>query len=267
MKTTAAAIDNDIYDQYPERWWSATGFASLLEHVSNPWRFPYFQRILHHEGRKGFCGKRLLDVGCGGGVLTEEFAAIGLTVTGLDPSEKSIQAARAHARENGLAIEYRHGSGDRLPFDTGSFDLVSCCDVLEHIQNWDHVVAEVARVLKPGGLFFYDTINRTPISKLVFIKLAQEWKYTRFLPPNLHVWDMFIRPEELTSAMNRHGLLNMDIRGTNPPKNPFRMLWAMRGLNRGRISAAEFGRRVGGSVEGPDINVNYMGYAIRKSNG
>jgi 2-polyprenyl-6-hydroxyphenyl methylase/3-demethylubiquinone-9 3-methyltransferase len=262
MDAILSAIDNEIYERRSDLWWSDRGFAALLEHVSNPWRVPYFQRMLSRERKLVPPGKRLMDVGCGGGVLSEEFAAMGFQVTGIDPSESSLAAARAHAAVRGLDIDYRVGSGDRLPFGDESFEVVSCCDVLEHIHNWDRVIAEVARVIKPGGVFIYDTINRTHISKLVFIKLAQEWRFTRFMPRNLHVWEMFIRPEELTRALDRHGLRNLDIRGTNPPKNPLKMLTAMRKLNRNRITAAEFGIRVGGSIEGPSIDVNYMGYAI-----
>jgi 2-polyprenyl-6-hydroxyphenyl methylase/3-demethylubiquinone-9 3-methyltransferase len=258
-----AAIDNDIYDRQSEAWWSDSGFASLLEHISNPWRVPYFQRIITGERKIEPAGKRLLDVGCGGGVLAEEFAAMGFEVTGIDPSGKSLDAARAHAGERGLVIDYRSGSGERLSFGDGTFEVVCCCDVLEHIHDWNGAIREVARVLRPGGLFLYDTINRTRMSKLVFIKLGQEWRFTRFLPPNLHVWEMFIRPDELTRSLNRNGLRNMDIRGTQPGGNPLKMVMTMLLYNRGRISAAEFGKRIGGAVEGSDINVNYMGYAIK----
>lgn len=260
---TRAVIDNDIYDRQSDVWWSDSGFAALLEHISNPWPVPYFQRIIAGERKIEPAGKRLLDVGCGGGVLAEEFAAMGFEVTGIDPSEKSLRAARAHAEEKGLDIDYRSGSGERLPFGDETFELVCCCDVLEHIHDWNGAIREGARVLKPGGLFLYDTINRTKMSKLVFIKLGQEWRFTRFLPPNLHVWEMFIRPDELTRSLNRHGLRSMDIRGTQAGGNPLKMVMTMFQYNRGRISAAEFGKRIGGAVEGPNIDVNYMGYAIK----
>ncbi|HET6420981.1 MAG TPA: bifunctional 2-polyprenyl-6-hydroxyphenol methylase/3-demethylubiquinol 3-O-methyltransferase UbiG [Geobacteraceae bacterium] len=260
---TGIIIDNEIYNRCSDVWWSGEGFASLLEHVSNPWRVPYFRRVIEAELKTNTDGKRVLDIGCGGGVLAEEFAATGFDVTGIDPSEKSIAAAKDHAACKGLTIDYRTGSGDQLPFEDESFGIVCCCDVLEHIRNWEGVIAEVARVLRPGGVFLYDTINRTRISKLVFIKLGQECKYTRFLPPDMHAWEMFITPEELTGSLHRHGLRNMDIQGTRPGGNPLKMIMAMLLYNRGRISAAEFGKRVGGSIEGPSIDVNYMGYAIK----
>jgi 2-polyprenyl-6-hydroxyphenyl methylase/3-demethylubiquinone-9 3-methyltransferase len=264
MDTTAVVpIDNDVYNREAESWWSDDGFASLLKHVSNPWRIPYFRRTLTDELGIDPDGKRLLDVGCGGGILAEEFASMGFDVTGVDQSEASVEAARKHALLSGLKIDYRLGSGERLPFGDASFDLVCCCDVLEHIRDWDAVIGEITRVLKPGGVFFYDTINRTTLSKLIFIKLGQEWRFTRFLPPNLHIWEMFIKPEELTASLARHSLDPREIMGTGPPGNPLRMIMTMRRYNTGKISAAEFGRRVGGAAEGPNIAVNYMGYAVK----
>lgn len=258
-----ASIDNDFYERCSDTWWQEEGVGALLRHVSNPWRVPYFQRILDRAGLLESGSACLLDVGCGGGVLAEEFAAMGLKVIGLDQSEKSLEAARVHAHRNGLGIDYRLGSANNLPFGEASFDLVCCCDVLEHVRDWNAVVADVARVLKPGGIFLYDTINRTKISKLLFIKLAQDWTFFSFFPRNLHVWDMFITPGELAGSLRRHGLRNMEIRGTAPPGNPLRMLMALRGLKKGRLSPEEFGRRVGGSIEGPNIDANYMGYAIK----
>ncbi len=159
-----------------------------------------------------------------------------------------------------MQIDYRLGYGDRLPFENETFEVVYCCDVLEHIPNWDAVIGEIARVLKQNGVFFYDTINRTTFSKLVVIKMAQEWSLTRFFPTNVHVWEMFIKPEELTKSLEQHGLRNQDLRGTNLG-NPVRMLSAMRQYKTGRISGSEFGRRIG-FREGANMAGSYMGYAL-----
>jgi 2-polyprenyl-6-hydroxyphenyl methylase / 3-demethylubiquinone-9 3-methyltransferase len=204
----------------------------------------------------------MLDVGCGGGLLAEEFAAMGFRVTGLDPSAQSLAAARAHATQSGLAIDYRLGYGDALPFAAEAFALVSCCDVLEHILNWDAVIGEIARVLQPGGVFVYDTINRTLYSKLVVIKLAQEWAVTRFLPPRLHVWEMFITPAELTRSLHRHGLQNQELIGTRASINPLKLLLALRQYKAGKMSGVEFGKRAG-FKEGTNIAGSYMGYAAK----
>ena len=254
-------IDNDLYNRLADTWWDENGSLHLLKALLNPWRVPYFQRLLHQQKLDPH-STHALDVGCGGGLLAEEFAAMGFRVTGLDPSSKSLAAAHAHAAQRGLPIDYRLGYGDALPFAAEAFALVSCCDVLEHIPRWDAVIGEIARVLKPGGVFVYDTINRTLYSKLVVIKLVQEWALTRFLPPRLHVWEMFITPAELTRSLNRHGLRNKELTGTKAPGNPLKLLLALRRYKTGEMSGTEFGQRIG-FKEGPNIAGSYMGYAVK----
>jgi len=256
-------IDNDIYNRMSDIWWSEHGFAALLRHLSNPWRVPYFQRILTSELGVEPRGSRALDIGCGGGLLAEEFAAMGFDVTGIDPSVESLEVARTHAAHSGLRIEYLEGHGAELPFEDTAFDVVYCCDVLEHIREWETVIGEAARVLKPGGVFLYDTINRTPASKFAFIKMAQEWRLMRYMPPNLHVWEMFITPEELADSLERRGLRNKDVKGTKPVANLFKVLINQWLYSRSRITAAEFARRTQVGQEGPDINGVYMGYALK----
>src|SRR5919197_1101903 len=151
------AIDNDLYNRMASSWLSECGLLNMLKTSVNPWRVPYFRRILV-QLQIDPPGKSALDVGAGGGLLAEEFALMGFRLTGIDPSEQSIEVAKAHARRNGLEIEYRVGYGDSLPFPDESFEVAYCCDVLEHIQNWDAVLGEVSRILKSGGVFFYDTI-------------------------------------------------------------------------------------------------------------
>ncbi len=255
---TIPVIDNDLYDRLADTWWDERGFLNLLRTVANPWRLPYFQRVLSQR-RIDPTTSHALDVGCGGGLLAEEFAAMGFSVTGIDPSRESLSVARAHALQNGLHIDYRFGYGDALPFETESFEVVYCCDVLEHIRNWDAAIAEIARVLKPNGLFLYDTINRTLLSKVVVVKLMQEWRLTRLMPPNLHVWQMFIKPAELVESLERNGLRNLDLGGLKLA-NPVTLLLALVQYRRGRISAAELGRRIG-AREGANLNASYIGYA------
>jgi 2-polyprenyl-6-hydroxyphenyl methylase/3-demethylubiquinone-9 3-methyltransferase len=257
---TIPQIDNDVYNRLADTWWDENGLLNILKATVNPWRVPYFQRILTRL-QIDPKGKRALDVGCGGGLLAEEFATMGFAVTGIDPSETSLAVARAHAAQNGLHIDYRLGYGDELPFENETFEVVYCCDVLEHIPNWDAVIGEIARVLKQNGIFFYDTINRTIFSKIVVIKIAQEWNLTRFFPPNLHVWEMFIKPEELSASLGRHGLHDQDLRGTKLG-NPVGMLSAVRQYKTGKISGIEFGRRIG-FREGPNMAGSYMGYALK----
>jgi len=258
---TTPVIHNELYDRLADGWWDENGFLYFLKAVANPWRVPYFQRVLQ-ELQVDAREKRALDVGCGGGLLAEEFAVMGFAVTGIDPSEKSLAAARAHSAMSGLEIDYRHGYGDKLPFESQSFDVVYCCDVLEHIQNWDTVIGEISRVLREGGVFLYDTINRTMLSKILLIKVLQEWRLTSLAPPNLHSWDMFINPAELRASLERHGLRNQDVRGLKLTLNPVGVLMAARRYKTGRISADELGRRLG-LKEGTNLGASYMGYALR----
>lgn len=222
---------------------------------------PYFKRIIAEQGLEPR-NSRALDVGCGGGLLTEEIASMGFAVTGVDPSEKSLEVARDHAAKNRLVIDYRLGTGSDLPFEDGSFDAAFCCDVLEHITNWDAVIAEIARVLRSGGVLFFDTINRTFASKLRSIKIAQEWRWTRFAPRDTHVWEMFITPEELEASLTHHGLRSGPIVGTAEKGNPIEALRLIRRYSKGKISAAEFGRGIG-MTEGPVTSGSYMGHAIK----
>lgn len=261
-----ATIDNEVYNRIADTWWSDDSFASLLRTALNPARFGYFQRVLADKLHIDARGKHALDVGCGGGLLAEEFARLGCRVTGIDPSEPSVEAARTHAWETGLDIDYRVGVGERLSFEDASFDIVYCCDVLEHVNDLDQVIAEIARVLKPSGVFLYDTINRTLVSKLVFIKLYQDWGWTSFFPPNVHIWDMFIRPEELRGHLTRHGIEPREVVGMGPGINPIKLLRLLRAAKQGTISYAELGRRAN-IQESKDISVSYMGYGIRDDRG
>src|SRR5688572_1419599 len=124
-------INNEIYDEFAHTWWDENEFLYLLKVMVNPWRVPYFRDVLMKEYGQDLRRVRLLDIGCGGGVLTEEFAALGCQVTGIDTSQNSIEIARAHAIKNGRSIDYRVGSGTSLPCEKGSFEAVTCCDVLE----------------------------------------------------------------------------------------------------------------------------------------
>jgi 2-polyprenyl-6-hydroxyphenyl methylase/3-demethylubiquinone-9 3-methyltransferase len=258
---TTRQIDNGLYDRLGDTWWDNNAFLNLLESTINPWRLPYFERVMRQLEIDPH-STRALDVGCGGGILAESLAAMGLSVTGVDPSVQSLENARAHARKKNLSIDYQIGTGAKLQFADESFDVVFCCDVLEHVVDWDSVIGEIGRVLRRDGLVFFDTINRTFASKLRSIKIAQEWKWTRFAPPNTHVWEMFITPEELTESFRRHGMRIGGIVGTTEKGNPISAFRLVRQYSTGRITSAEFGRRLG-MTEGPVISGSYMGHAIK----
>ena len=168
--------------------------------------------------------------------------------------------ARAHARTERLSIAYQNGSATQLPFDGNSFEVVSCCDVLEHISDWKRVITEVGRVLKSGGLFLFDTINRTSKSKVNFIFGLQDFSFTKLFPKDAHVWEMFITPEELTDALERNGMKVRGLSGGAIARNPLSTLQEVRRHKRGEISVAELGRRLELKLD-PDLSLNYLGYA------
>jgi len=254
-------VDNRMYDRLSHTWWDEDGFLNILKSGLNPARFGYMRRILTEELRLDPAGLRVLDVGCGGGLLAEEFARLGCAVTGVDPSRESLEVARAHAAEEGLAIDYREATGDALPFADGEFPAVYCCDVLEHVDDVGRTVAEIARVLAPGGVFLYDTINRTRRSKLLMIKLAQDWPATAWAEPDLHDHAMFIRPGEVEGHMRRAGLDVRDRVGF-APANPPAALKAMWDRAHGRITYGQMGERLR-VRESRDTSSSYGGYALK----
>jgi 2-polyprenyl-6-hydroxyphenyl methylase/3-demethylubiquinone-9 3-methyltransferase len=256
-------IDNDVYDRLGERWWDEDSPLNVLHGSLTPGRFRYFRDVLRRRTPPSTDPGRALDVGCGGGFLAEEFARLGYAVTGVDPSEVSLQSARRHAEHAGLSIDYRSGWGESLPAPDGVFDVVYCCDVLEHVSDLESVLAETARVLKPAGTYFFDTINRTQVSKVLAIKVMQEWRTTRIVDVPLHDWEMFIRPRELTRALSRAGLEVQEIVGLGPRTNPVSSLLAMRAARQGRISYGELSRRLDfGRLR--NKSVSYMGYATTR---
>lgn len=260
--TTGPRVNNEIYELQGDTWWDddAEFDLSSLRYCVNPVRYAYFARVLR-EIR--FPGETLLDVGCGGGFLSEEFAQDGFRVTGIDPSPKSIAAAAKHAAENGLEIRYEVGRGEKLPFPDASFDLVACCDVLEHVDDPVQVVREVARVLKPEGVFFFDTVNRTWLSKIALIKIWQEWSITRCCPTNAHVWGKFIKPAELTEILQSNGLIVRGMRGIAPKRRNFlALLRHLRAIKTGRIRNQRMATALQLTETG-DLKLSYMGYAVK----
>jgi 2-polyprenyl-6-hydroxyphenyl methylase/3-demethylubiquinone-9 3-methyltransferase len=255
------AIDHELYDRLGDTWWEEDSNLALLRTGMNPVRFGYMRRILTERLGIDLHGKRVLDIGCGGGLLAEEFARAGCSVTGIDPSEPSLDTAGAHAEREGLEIEYVRGIAENLPFDEGAFEIAYCCDVLEHVENVDYAVAEAARVLRPRGIYLFDTINRTFTSKLVTIKLLQEWDATRCMEPDLHDFDKFIKPRELEHTLKRWNLEPQETIGLAAAK-PLRLIGDLRRRRKGEITYAELGRRMDMRESQQTSNV-YAGYAIK----
>ena len=202
----------EIYNQMD--WWNPRH--SLLRMAAL--KFNYFQAKL---GRLD--GLSVLDVGCGGGILAEEFAKRGANVTGIDLSERALQTARDHAATNTLRICYELGKAEDLPVGNGQFDAVVCADCLEHVDDLEQVIGQIARVLKGGGTFCYDTFNRNLLSRVLIAWLLDRRLRREYRNLNvseqvyaIHDWHKFIKPEELTLTMAQHGLVSRAIEGIKP---------------------------------------------------
>lgn len=253
-------VNNDIYETLGHLWWSdQAGFEiTSLRYAINPVRHAYFKRqALKHVLPK----TSLLDIGCGGGFLAEEFAKDGFEVTGMDPAERSIEAARNHATEVGLSIHYQVGRGESLPFPDKSFSVIACCDVLEHVDDINCVTKEVSRVLSPGGIFLFDTVNRTIKSWFVLIKLWQDWGLAG-IPRNAHLWEKFIKPSELSSLLKTHKMAIKDMNGIGPKKNPLAFLRDLRRLKSGKLQGQAIGD-VFAMCPTADLSISYMGWAVQ----
>ncbi|WP_243369763.1 bifunctional 2-polyprenyl-6-hydroxyphenol methylase/3-demethylubiquinol 3-O-methyltransferase UbiG [Geotalea sp. SG265] len=245
-----------IFDRDP--WWQPHSAIYLLQTTINPVRIAYFRERL-----RGFPGGTALEVGCGGGFLCEEIAAMGFVTTGIDPSAAALQIAADHARAGGLPIRYLQGVGEELPFPDESFDAAFCCDVLEHVQDQAKTVAEIARILRPGGIFCYDTLNRTLLSRLVVIGILQKWKRWAVMPPELHDWHKFITPEELKMLLGNNHLCWREHRGVMPATSPIKTLSYLRRRARGEWNYKDLALRLQ-LVEGRSTQVMYMGYAVKE---
>jgi 2-polyprenyl-6-hydroxyphenyl methylase/3-demethylubiquinone-9 3-methyltransferase len=205
-----APVRNDltIYDAVAEEWWSdEIAWVRTLKAMV-PGRLSWFDRQIDWQGRA------VLDLGCAGGFMAEALDARGARVTGIDPAAAAVAAATAHAARTGREIRYDVGVGEALPYDDGAFDAVVCVDVLEHVSDLSRVLAEVARVLRPGGLFLFDTINRNPVSRLAVITMAEE--VLRLLPKGTHDPDLFITPAELRHGLKGAGLVPGPMTGLGP---------------------------------------------------
>lgn len=199
------------FEQLASRWWDPNSEFKPL-HEINPLRLDYI------DERAGLAGKQVLDVGCGGGILTESMAARGATVTGIDMGKAPLEVARLHLLESGLDVDYRQTPAETLAAEMpGQFDVVTCMEMLEHVPDPSSVVQACATLVKPGGQVFFSTINRNPKSYLFAIVGAEY--VLRMLPKGTHDYAKFIRPSELSHWIRAAGLDNRDMTGLT--YNPF----------------------------------------------
>ncbi|THD81103.1 MAG: bifunctional 2-polyprenyl-6-hydroxyphenol methylase/3-demethylubiquinol 3-O-methyltransferase UbiG [Phenylobacterium sp.] len=194
------------FSKIAAEWWDPRGkFAPL--HKFNPVRLGFIrEQALHRFGRdaqarRPFEGLRLLDIGCGGGLLSEPMTRLGFQVTGVDASERNIGTASAHAAEQGLAIDYRCSTAEALlAAGEGPFDLILNMEVIEHVADPGDYLRSCARLLKPGGLMIVATLNRT-LKAFALAKVGAEY-VLRWLPPGTHDWNRFLKPEEITGFLD-----------------------------------------------------------------
>jgi 2-polyprenyl-6-hydroxyphenyl methylase/3-demethylubiquinone-9 3-methyltransferase len=213
-------INKEVYDELGERWYKAkddpVARLKAESRARNGW--------IVQEIRNAFADHKLrvLDVGCGAGFLSNELAREGFLVTGLDASESSLAVARAHDATG--TVTYRLGDAYSLPYGAATFEVACTMDFLEHVAEPDRVIKEIARVLKPLGLFFFHTFNRNVVSYVVVIKGVQ-W-FVRNTPRDLHVLKFFIKPSELRQICRQFGLNVTVLRGLGPKVNQ-RPFWHM----------------------------------------
>ncbi len=195
-------------------WWNK---GCLLYQMTED-RCDYVEACLERVyGRQALKQQEILEIGCGGGLVCEELARRGAVMVGLDPSAQALAVAQRHTCESGLGqnVYYLQGKAEALPFANGAFSAVICLDTLEHVADLRAAIAEVARVLAPGGIFIFDTINRTFLARLVVIWLGEHLPFTE-LTPGLHDYQAFIRPAELEFLLTASGLQLCELRGFLP---------------------------------------------------
>ena len=231
------------FEAMAAEWWDPNGKFRPL-HMMNPVRLDYITRQIAAEfGRdltdeRPFEGLRLLDIGCGGGLLSEPMARLGADVVGADAAERNIPVARVHAEQSGLTIDYRHTSAEALAAEGEQFDVVLNMEVVEHVADPQAYLTACHDLLKSGGLMLCSTINRNPKSFAMAIVGAEY--IMRWLPKGTHEWSKFITPDELFKMIEIAGLRPVDRKGY--VFNPISWGW---------------------SISDCDLSVNYVTASIR----
>ncbi|MCB1337481.1 MAG: bifunctional 2-polyprenyl-6-hydroxyphenol methylase/3-demethylubiquinol 3-O-methyltransferase UbiG [Maritimibacter sp.] len=242
-QTTVDPAEVAKFEAMSAEWWDPTGKFRPL-HMMNPVRLDYIAaQIARHFGRDRtgpapFAGLRLLDIGCGGGLLSEPMARLGAEVVGADAAPRNIPVARIHAEQSGLDIDYRHTTAEALAAAGERFDVVLNMEVVEHVASPIDYLTACHDLLKPGGITITSTINRNPKSYAVAIFGAE--RVMRWLPVGTHEWSKFITPGELEELLTRAGLTVTDKSGF--VFNPISWSW---------------------SISERDLSVNYVTAAIR----
>ncbi len=211
-----------------DEWWDPTGKFKPLHRI-NPLRLAFIREQVEQHMRLApgiahpFGGKSVLDIGCGGGLLSEPMTRLGATVTGIDASEKNIKVASVHARQQGLDIDYQHGTIEALAAAGRQFDIVLNMEVVEHVADVDAFLQAASTVVAPGGVMILSTINRTAKSFALAIVGAEY--ILRWLPRGTHDWRKFLRPSEVTEMLETHGMQIGILKGMN--MHPLTWEWTL----------------------------------------
>lgn len=230
--SNADASELARFDQIAAQWWDPNGPMAALHHI-NPVRLRYI-----NQRTGGLKGLRVLDIGCGAGLLAEALAAAGAEVTAIDLAEEAVGAARQHAEQQGLSIDYRVCPAEELAAEIpGRFDLVCCLEMLEHVPDPEAIVAACAQLVRPGGDVVFSTINRNAKAFALAIFAAEQ--ILRLIPPGTHDYAKLIKPSELCEWARVVGLRVTEMRGLH--YNPL--------LKTGRMTR--------------DVSVNYFIHARR----
>lgn len=238
------AAEVEKFERMAAEWWDPHGKFKPL-HQMNPVRLEYIvRRVAGHFGRdrraaRPFEGLRLLDIGCGGGLLSEPMARMGAEVVGADAAARNIPVARLHAEQSGLSIDYRHATAEQVAAEGERFDVVLNMEVIEHVADPKGYLRSIHTLLKPGGLHVCSTLNRNAKSYLMAIVGAEQ--VMRWLPRGTHDWRKFITPDELFAMLRKAGLRPVD--RTGMVFNPLGWSW--------RLSET-------------DLSVNYVTASIRE---
>ena len=247
METATKTIDPAEvakFEAMAAEWWDPNGKFKPL-HMLNPCRLDYITtQIATHFGRdlkapQPFAGLRLLDIGCGGGLLAEPMARLGATVVGADAAARNIPVAKLHAEQSGLQIDYRHCAAEDLAAKGERFDVVLAMEIIEHVADTQGFTNTCANLMNPGGLMVMSTLNRNPKSYVMAIFGAE--RVMRWLPVGTHDWSKFVTPDELYGLMRNAGLDPVDRKGM--VFNPLGWSW---------------------SLSARDLSVNYAAAAVKR---
>ncbi|MDD4927869.1 MAG: bifunctional 2-polyprenyl-6-hydroxyphenol methylase/3-demethylubiquinol 3-O-methyltransferase UbiG [Gallionella sp.] len=215
--SNADPIEIEKFSQLAHKWWDPQSEFKPL-HEINPLRLNYIDRLA------SLAGKTVLDVGCGGGILSESMAGLNASVTGIDLSDKALQVAKLHLLESGKQVNYRKIAVEDMAAEcAGQFDIVTCLEMLEHVPDPDSVIRACAKLVKPGGQVFFSTLNRNPKSYL-FAVIGAEY-VLNMLPRGTHDYAKFLKPSELAQSCRNADLTVTDLTGLG--YNPFSKVYSL----------------------------------------